>query len=196
MVRQTYLLGQGMAVRPVFLQQSRVGKEAADERIQDRFGIVADAFLPIAESETLDTLAELLARVENRLDRLERDKVVHAPRLALVLAVEFFVRAEDVEQHHVVAGAVDKLLPCCGGLFARRGRVDDELVSRPEERDEVDDLARAAFGEGREENAGVDGLERELRHLAAERCDPALLVKRLEAVQGQEGADDCVLEGQ
>lgn len=192
--RGAHLLRDRVPIRAVFLAERRVGKKAADERVEDRLVLVADALLAVAETKALDALAQLLARIEHAEHGLVRHEVVAAPRLALVALVELLERAQDVEELEVVASAVDELLPCGVGLVARGGRVDQKLVLGPEEGHEVDDLARAALGERGEEDASVDGIERELHHLPTDRGDAALRVERVEAMQRHEGERDCGIE--
>lgn len=188
--RGAHLLRHRVAVRPVLLPRRSIREKTANERREHRLRIVSRAHPPVSQLQPLDPLPQLFPRIEYAIHRLDRDEVVLAPDLPLAGPFELLEGLEDVKQHEVVPRSMNELATRCRCSVARRRRVDEELVGRAEERDEVDDLARAAFGEGGEEDAGVDGVEGELSHLATDGGDVTFLVESVEAVKGEEGSLD------
>lgn len=178
-----------MTVATIRLQQRRVGEQPRDQRVQYRLGIIPRTNLPI-QLEPLTPFPQLRPRLQDLIHRLEVDKVVLAPRLPLIL-LDVLERLEDVEHHHMIAGAVHKLLASEVGRLTSGSGVDEEVVARAEEGEKVDHVGGAAFGEGSEKDSCEDGLEREGGHLATEGSDAAFGVDGGETVQSEESGRDC-----
>lgn len=188
---ETHLLGESMPVRAVLLPDGGIGEETPDESCENWLRFIASTLAPVAKLLALDALPELLAGFEHGSQSLVRYEVVPAPDLALVLAVKLVERLENVEEHHVIARAMNKLAACCCCLVTSRCRVGEKLIGGVDERDEVDDFSWTAFCEGSHENAGVNGVERKCGHLPAERSYAALPIDSFETSKGEQSEDDC-----